>query len=73
MGKSKFISRLLEGFKLASQLTWAAFEQGQWINLGKLAPGKKMPLTRPGSSSKNFTVANIVSWWCILTTWTDER
>ncbi len=41
MGKLKFISRLPESFKLASQLTWAAFDQDRWINLGKLAPGKK--------------------------------
>lgn len=41
MGELKFISRLPERFKLASRLTWAAFEKEQWINLGRLVPGKK--------------------------------
>ncbi len=41
MGELKFISRLPERFKLASQLIWAAFDKDQWIDLGQLVPGKK--------------------------------
>ncbi len=40
-GELKFISRLPERFKLATRLTWAAFDKDQWIDLGQLAPGKK--------------------------------